>query len=183
VEVLVAMWKCIRTSLLATAAAGCTGVPITEPAHDVLVAQVYIEAEYDAVWDHFTRAEGFADWYSVPCQRFSTEPGDPLVWSVDGKDIYQGRLLRIEKGLEIAWEFRFLGFGFDEPMTTAAFQIVERGETVLVSLRHDVTDAPETSAIISPVGWTKLLSRLKTLVETGRSMPWPEDESSARARP
>ena len=173
----------IWTAAFAVTFSGCTSVPITQPVQDVLVAQVYIEADYDAVWNRFTRADGFADWYSVPCREFSTQPGAPLAWGVGDKDIYRGRLLRISRGEEIVWEFRFLGFGFDEPMTTAAFEIVERGETVLVSLRHDVTGAPETSAMISPVGWTKLLSRLKTLLESGTPMPWPEDERSSLPMP
>ena len=60
-------------------------------------------------------------------------------------------------------------------MTPVEFEIVEFGATVLVTARHDVTGAPETEAMISEVGWAKPLSRLKTLLETGTPMPWPED--------
>ena len=140
---------------------------------DVLVARAYIEADYDRVWEHFTRAEAFADWYTVPCRTFGTTPGDALVWATEERVIYRGRMVQAEKGRGISWEFRFEGFGFEEPMTRVDFDIVERGPTVLVSVRHDVSTAPQTSDIISPVGWTKPLSRLKTLLETGTAMPWP----------
>ena len=49
---------------------------------------------------------------------------------------------------------------------------------VLVSIRHDCTEAPKTCDIIGSVGWLKSRSRLKTLLETGHVMPWPENPSS-----
>ena len=140
-----------------------------------LIGRIYIEAPYDEVWDRFTRAELFEDWYTVPCIEFGTEPGDRLVWATEEREIYRGRFLWAEKGRGLGWEFKFVGFDFDEPMTRVDFKIVENGPTVLIDLRHDVRDAPGTAAIISDVGWTKPLSRLKTLLESGQAMPWPQD--------
>ncbi|MEM7308372.1 MAG: SRPBCC domain-containing protein [Planctomycetota bacterium] len=157
---------------------GCTSpLPASErsEAQEILRHHVYIEADYDDVWRRLTTREGFEDWYTVACASFSTAPGAELVWAEGERVIYEGRMLRARHGEGIAWEFRFVGFGFDEPMTTAAFEVLGRGPTVLVSVRHDVTAAPETAAMISEVGWAKPLSRLKTLLETGRPMPWPEE--------
>ena len=164
----------IRTfACLALLSACATADQRITDASDVLTARVYIEASYDAVWERFTRTEAFADWYTVPCQTFGSQPGDELIWAKDGRVFYRGRLLRVDKGRGLAWEFRFEGFDFEEPMTRVDVDIVERGPTVLVTVRHDVSEAPRTAAMISPVGWTKPLSRLKTLLETGTAMAWP----------
>ena len=96
------------------------------------------------------------------------------MWGDGERVYYQGELERLDYGEGIAFTYRFVGFGFDEP-TRVEVDLLPRGETVLVSLRHDCRSAPRTARIIGPVGWQKALSRLKTLLETGRSMPWPED--------
>ena len=157
--------------LLGAACASAPAGPAAE--RDILTARVYIQADYDAVWERFTRAEAFADRYTAPCKTMGSRPGDELVWADGDREIYRGRLLSIEKGVGLSWEFRFVGFGFHEPMTPVEVEIVERGPAVLVSVHHDVTGAPNTSAIISPIGWTKPLSRLKTLLEAGTPMAWP----------
>ena len=170
------MLRCSSLAVLLFLHLGCihrTAAP--EPGRDILTARAYIEADYDEVWGRFTRAEAFAEWYTVPCREFGLEPGDALIWADGERVVYRGRLLRVEKGFGISWEFRFIGFGFEEPMTPVDVEILERGATVLVSLRHDVTGAPRTSEIISPTGWAKPLSRLKTLLETERPMPWPAE--------
>ena len=159
--------------LLLLALASCRALP-EEP----LVARAYLEADYDAVWERFTRAEAFADWYTSPCLAFDLEPGAELVWGTPEREVYRGRMRWSEKGRGLGWEFRFVGFGFDEAMTPVDFRIEPRGATVLVEIRHDVTGAPETRRIISEVGWTKPLSRLKTLLETGRPMEWPTEANA-----
>lgn len=143
------------------------------PSITVLTASAYIEASYDAVWERFTQAEGYEAWYSSPCREFGSLPGDPVVWGNEERVFYRGTLKRIKKGEGLTHTFQFVGFGFEEPPTPVEIDVLERGETVLVSIRHDCRSAPKTCDIISPVGWLKSLSRLKTLLETGRVMPWP----------
>ncbi|MFT7678492.1 MAG: hypothetical protein ACI8QC_002485 [Planctomycetota bacterium] len=143
------------------------------PKGPIYTASVYIKADYDAVWRSFTEAEAFAAWYTVPCREFGLEPGDELIWADGERVVYRGRMLRAEYGQGLAWEFRFEGFDFDEPMRTLEIDITESGETVLVVLRHRLNRAPHTAKMISPIGWTKPISRLKTLLETGTAMPWP----------
>lgn len=167
------------TPWLALCALDACATPATSTDESaVLTVRTYIAASYQDVWDRFTRAEAFAEWYTVPCRKFGLEPGDELIWAVGERVFYRGRMLEAERGVGISWEFRFEGFGFGEPMSRVDFEIVERGPTVLVSVRHDLSAAPQTAAMISPVGWAKPLSRLKTLLETGTPMPWPVEPGS-----
>ena len=166
-----------RSHLLLSLLIGASGSAIAQPpvAGEVLTARAYIEADYAAVWASFTTAESYAAWYSAPCREFGLEPGEAVVWGDEERVFYRGVLERIEKGRGLAHTFQFVGFGFEEPPTTVEIEILERGPTVLVSIRHDTAGAPRTRGIITEVGWLKSLSRLKTLLETGRPMPWPEE--------
>ena len=71
-----------------------------------------------------------------------------------------------------AWSrtiFGAIGFRVD-----AAHESEVEGPVVYVSIQHDCTNAPRTREIITPVGWPKALARLKSHLESGSPMPWPE---------
>ena len=149
--------------------------PVTVAARDVLAADAYIAADYDEVWRHFTEADAYAAWYSAPCRAFGARPGDPCEWADDERVYYRGTVESLEPGRGLRHTFRFAMFDFDEPPTPVDIEITAHGPTVLVRIRHDVTGAPLTRDVITDVGWQKSLSRLKTLLETGAAMPWPQE--------
>jgi len=148
--------------------------PITGATREVLAADAYIAAEYDTVWSHFTDADAYAAWYSAPCRSFGARAGQACEWADDERVYYRGTVESIEKGRGLRHTFQFAMFDFGEPPTPVDIEIIPSGETVLVRIRHDVTGAPQTRDVITDVGWQKSLSRLKTLLETGSPMPWPQ---------
>lgn len=137
-------------------------------------AAVYIEAAYDDVWRQLTEAGSYATWSSAPALFFGSEAGDPVAWGNKEHVLYQGKLLSIESGKGFAHTFAFQGFGFDEA-TEVHFEVLEQGPVVLVSVRHDCADGPRSYDMLGALGWTKSLCRLKTLLETGTAMPWPNE--------
>lgn len=145
-----------------------------EPRTTVLEARIYIQADYDVVWDHFTHAGLYAAWYSAPCLEFGSSPGDAVRWGTTREPVYRGTLRSRERGEGLVHTFQFVGFGFEEPSTPVEIEIRQQGPTVLVHVRQDCNGAPRTRDMIGAVGWAKVLSRLKTLLETGTAMPWPE---------
>jgi len=145
------------------------------PSSALLVARTYIRAEPSEVWRHFTEPSALSRWSTAECKVFEPRPGGAMRFSNGVRTVYEGEVLRVDEGTGLAYTFRFVGFGFDEPASHVRVDVLPRGETVFVSIRHDCTGAPRTAAMIGPVGWTKSLARLKTLLETGRPMPWPKD--------
>ena len=137
-----------------------------------LGASTYIAAEYATVWDAWTTAEGYAPWASSACIEFGSRAGDRLIWGNAETIVYVGEILTLAPGSGLSHTFSFQGFGFDETSTVVA-RIEPRGEVVFVDIRHDVR-APRTAEIIGELGWLKALARLKTWLETGREMPWPD---------
>ena len=146
----------------------------------VLKAQTYIAADYDEVWRAFTTAEGYGPWYSTPCREFGTAVGEPCVWALGERVAYEGVLEALERGVGLRHTFQFFGFGFEEPPTPVRIEIVQQGEVVYVGVEHDCSGAPRTRAMVTTVGWAKALARLKTLLETGGAMPWPEGTAGQR---
>jgi len=150
----------------------CASAP-SGPA-DVLVARTYVDADYEEVWRAFTTAEGYAPWYSTPCRAFGGAAGEACVWAVGRRVTCRGTVQRLERGRGLAHTFAFEGFGFDEGPTVVEIDVVQQGPVVLVAVTHDCRGAPRTRDLITAVGWAKNLARLKTLLETGEVMPWPE---------
>ncbi|MEM8885612.1 MAG: SRPBCC domain-containing protein [Planctomycetota bacterium] len=143
---------------------------------------VYIQADYDAVWERLTTAEGYAGWYSMGGRVFATEPGGAVEWGTADRVLILGKLDAIEKGRGFVHTFQFRGLGFDdEPTSLVTWTVEQQGPVVLVRVRHVAQRAPETMAMIGDVGWPKALNRLKTLLETGKPMPWPEEPVGAEA--
>ena len=149
------------------------GSPMVTPT--VLTARTYIEADLATVWEQFTRAEAYAAWSSAPCLEFGDDPGEPAVWGTPEQVVYRGEITRFENGSALGYTFRFEDAGFDEPPTPVDVRFEAAGPVVLVQVRHDCSGARQTAETIGALGWQKSLSRLKTLLETGTAMPWPED--------
>lgn len=139
----------------------------------VRTAQLYIGAEYDVVWDHFTKPGLYGAWSSAPGLEFSTTPGGRVAWGTSDRAMYEGTLIEATKGQGLSHTFGFTWL--EEPKSRVEISILERGPAVLVTLRHDCTQAPRTAEMIGELGWAKSLSRLKTLLESGTAMPWPTE--------
>ena len=50
----------------------------------------------------------------------------------------------------------------------------KRGDVCKLAVTHELSEAPKTARHVGKDGWTLVLSGLKTLLETGESMPRPE---------
>jgi uncharacterized protein YndB with AHSA1/START domain len=59
-------------------------------------------------------------------------------------------------------------------LSRITYLIERRGDVCKLAVTHELADAPKTAKHVSKDGWTLILSGLKTLLETGESMPMPE---------
>src|SRR5712671_3975596 len=58
-------------------------------------------------------------------------------------------------------------------LSRVTYLIEKRGDVCKLGVTHELSDAPKTAKHVSKDGWTLVLSGLKTLLETGESMPMP----------
>lgn len=173
------MFPRLLTALASLAAVAACRAPV-EPARAprILTSDVYVEAALEDVWRHLVEPEAIGAWFSSRCLAFGPDVGGPATFGTEERVTHVGTVLALDEPERVAYSFDFQGFGFDEPATRVEIELAERGPTVLVRVRHDCTGAPETHALIGPLGWTKATSRLKTLLETGSAMSWPVEPES-----
>ncbi|MCA8939556.1 MAG: SRPBCC domain-containing protein [Planctomycetes bacterium] len=139
----------------------------------VLSSSTYIRASYDDVWKELASAEGYSRWYSAPLAEIVPERGGTISFGAKDKPIILGKISRIKKGEGLSHSFAFSWF--ENEVSNVHFTVLEQGEVVLVDVVHDCSSAPQVAGIIGSHGWQKALSRLKSLLETGEAMPWPDD--------
>ena len=148
---------------------------------------VYVNAKPEQVWDAITKPEwtqryGYGGTvaydlrpggaYGAYASEEMREHGAPEV-------VVEGEVLEAEPPRRLAQTWRML---FDEelasePFTRLTWQIDQDDEGFTrVSLTHEVDGAPRHAAIVSGSvpdaggGWPFVLSDLKTLLETGKSL-------------
>lgn len=141
---------------------------------ELVRAESYLHAAYDRVWRALTQPAEQEAWYVAPCLAFGWEPGERVAWGQPEQPIIEGVLTRWTPARHFAYQFEFTSLA--EPPSLVEWQVQPMGEVVWVEVRHLFErEAPETQAIVTD-GWPLVLARLKTLLETGRVMPWPEQE-------
>lgn len=149
----------------------------------VQVHKVYIKAAPQAIWDAITKPEWTVRYgYQVRTEydlrqggavrgyasEAMKEQGTPDVM-VDGEVIESDPPHKLVMTWNPLW--------IDEPATRLTYEIAE-GENGVTSLTviHDVTGAPATADQLAGKlenaggGWPEVLSDLKTLLETGKSL-------------
>jgi len=135
---------------------------------------VYIRATLEKVWDALLKPEFTRTYWFGVTQESAWTPGAP--WKMvqsDGTISDTGEILEIEKPkhLVIRWRNEFRPELKAEGFGPCRFDLEDVDGTVRLSIRHEI-DKPG-SKLIDAVsgGWPKVLSSLKSLLETGVPLP------------
>lgn len=136
------------------------------------VYRIFIKARPEAIWEAIT-SPGFTARYFhgaritiVPDRYRSLGPnGD--VWG--DEDVYE---LDPPRRLVHGWRSLYSDELAGEPPSRVTWEIEPQDADVcLLTVTHDrLEDAPKTAASVSGVGWMRVLSGLKTLLETGHPL-------------
>ncbi|MFB7269012.1 SRPBCC family protein [Streptomyces sp. NPDC056244] len=165
-----------------------TTTATAESTRTVQVHRIYIRATAQAVWDAITSP----DWngkYGYGCaSEFDLRPGgayrslssDEMRAHGAPEQIIEGEVVEAEAPHRLVQTYRML-FTPElaaEPYTRLTYEIEEEpyGGVVKLTVTHDVTGAPAHAAQVAGEiketggGWAMLLSDLKSLLETGKTM-------------
>lgn len=154
----------------------------TDKSRTTQINRVYIRATPEAVWDAITKPEwteryGYGGRVEIdlsPGGAFRAVASKEMVAAGMPEVPIEGEVIEVDppRKLVQTWSANWN----DEPPTRLTYEIEasESGVTKL-TVTHDLDGAPETAAMVSGEvenaggGWSKVLSDLKTLLETGRS--------------
>ena len=131
----------------------------------------YIAAPIEKVWDGFVSKEANQIIFMGAHFEVDLNPGGAMTWSGPGRD---GNLTRyvtgrvIQADAPVLFEYDF-GMGMGQAMSHVQIQLTAESEAVKVVLTNDGWSDDDPSYAQNADGWPRILSRLKTLLETGKT--------------
>ena len=136
-----------------------------------LVFTCYIAAPIEKVWDGFVSKEANQTIFMGADFAIDLRPGGAMTWSGPGKD---GRPVRYVTGEVVRaeaprlLEYRF-GMGEGAVMSRVEIALTPESEAVKVVVTNDQFADDDPTYQQNADGWPRILSRLKTLLETGKT--------------
>jgi uncharacterized protein YndB with AHSA1/START domain len=131
----------------------------------------YFAAPPDKVWEGFISPESNRIIFGGAELEVDLKPGGPMNWSgtgADGKRIpyVRGEVLQSEPPKLLQYTF---AVGSSANVSRVTIELLPETEATKVSVTHDQWAEDDSAYASSADGWPRILSRLKTLIETGKT--------------
>ncbi len=131
----------------------------------------YIAASIEKVWDGFVSKEANRTIFMGADFEIDLKPGGSMTWSGPGKDgkptrYVTGRIRRVDPPRLLEYDF---GMGVGETMSHVLIELTPESEAVKVVVINDGWEEGDPGYPQNADGWPRILSRLKTLLETGKT--------------
>jgi len=125
----------------------------------------------EKVWNGFVSKEANQIIFMGADFELDLKPGGAMTWSGPGKDgkptrYVTGEVLRVEPLKLLEYKF---GTGDGALMSRVKVQLTPETEAVKVVLTNDGFEEDDPAYAQNAEGWPRILSRLKTLIETGKT--------------
>jgi uncharacterized protein YndB with AHSA1/START domain len=147
---------------------------MAETAKSSFVYVTYIRTTPEALWAALTTPEFMKKyWFDM---NFETDWQVGSSWRLvfpDGRVADTGKIVEIDKPkrLVLRWRHEFRPELHAEGAARCTIEIEPAGEVVRLTITHEI-DKPGSKLIGAvSIGWPKILSSLKTLLETGTALP------------
>jgi uncharacterized protein YndB with AHSA1/START domain len=131
----------------------------------------YIAASIEKVWNGFVSKEVNQTIFMGADFDVDLRPGGTMTWSGPGKDgkptrYVTGQVLKVEAPKLLEYKF---GMGDGAVMSRVKIELTPESEAVKVVVTNDEFEEDDPAYAQNADGWPRILSRLKTLLETGKT--------------
>jgi uncharacterized protein YndB with AHSA1/START domain len=131
----------------------------------------YIAAPPEKVWEGLVSPESNRILFMGAELEVDLKPGSPMKWvgtAPDGKrtTYVHGEVLRSEPPK--LWQYSF-AMGASSKFSRVTMELVPETEATKVSVTHDQWAEDDSAYAATADGWPRILSRMKTLIETGKT--------------
>jgi uncharacterized protein YndB with AHSA1/START domain len=131
----------------------------------------YIAAAPQKVWEGFVSPESNRIIFSGAELQADFKPGGSIAWVGPGPDgqpmsYVHGKILRFEPPKLLQYTF---AMGPSDKASRATVELAPETEAVKVTVTHDEWAEDDPGRTFCSDGWPRILSRLKTLIETGKT--------------
>ena len=128
----------------------------------------YIAAPSDKVWQGFVSPETNRIIFGGAELEVDLKPGGPMNWTGPGKDgqrttYVSGKVLKADPPKLLQYTF---AIGPSGKTSRVTIELVPETEATKVTVTHDQWAEDDTAYVPTADGWPRILSRLKTLLET-----------------
>jgi len=131
----------------------------------------YIAAPTEKVWKGFVSQESNRALFAGAELETNLTPGGPMNWVGTGQE--GERVVYVHGGVLIADAPRLLQYTFamgnSDKVSRVTIALVRETEATKVVVTHDMWAEDDPGYAASADGWPRILSRLKTLIETGKT--------------
>ncbi len=136
-----------------------------------LVFTFYIAAPIEKVWNGFVSKEANQTIFMGADFEVDLRPGGAMTWSGPGKDgkrvrYVTGEVLTVEPPTRLEYKF---GMGEGAVKSTVTIELTQETEAVKVVVTNNGWTDDDPAYSQNADGWPRILSRLKTLLETGKT--------------
>lgn len=131
----------------------------------------YIAAPPNKVWDGFVSRESNRILFMGVELEVDLKPGGAMDWVGTGADgkrttYVHGEVLKAEPPKLLQYTF---ALGSSGKISRVTIELIPETEATKVSVTHDQWAEDDSGYVPSADGWPRILSRLKTLIETGKT--------------
>jgi uncharacterized protein YndB with AHSA1/START domain len=150
-------------------------------AESEFVYVTYIRTTAEKLWRALTEPECTRQFWMGTTQECEWKPG--AAWRIakpDGGTADSGEVVEIEpfRRLVLKWQNQMFPEMTAEGFSRLTYTLEEMGETVKLTVRHEMDKSESKFIKAVSGGWPMILASLKSLLETGASLEptrrWPE---------
>ena len=133
---------------------------------------LFIAKPAQEVWNALTENKTIDQYHLAPLHTLELKEGGRISYGADAEMI-TGTILELRPPENLVHTFRFAGS--EDPETRVSYRIEAVGEGMCsLEISHTGFRAEDQSFADVTGGWPVIASSLKTLLETGHPLPWPE---------
>ena len=132
---------------------------------------IYIAGSIEKVWDGFVSAEANRTIFTGAELKTDLKPGSSIEWVGPGPNgkptpYIHGKIIQVDPPRLLQYSF---ARGANGKPSRVTIKLVPETEATQVTVLHDEWADDDTAYNAGAEGWPRILSRLKTLIETGKT--------------
>ena len=138
---------------------------------------LYIGVPADRLWEGITVPEIVSRYYLTALLEIELYVGSMMRFESLGMMTIDAQILDLEVGKRLIHSFAFTAETHEgvatDPPTQVSYEIWPMREMSYLELRHTGFPGPNRTYQNISAGWDRILCGLKTVLETGKPLPWP----------
>jgi uncharacterized protein YndB with AHSA1/START domain len=133
---------------------------------------IFIAKPASDAWTALTVKKTIDQFYMAPVHTLELKKGGKISYGGEAEFI-TGTITELEAPKKLVHTFKFAGS--DDPETLVAYEIEPIGELMCsLTISHTGFRTEDQTFANITGGWPVIASSLKTVLETGRGLPWPK---------